>query len=452
MIRFFSCSGPLRSRSLRIIPWCLAFALLAVPAVTFAAQNRGLVVTPLDEGDGDSAPSPLSGGQPGGQPATAPGGQSSPSASGPAGTTDTAPGMAPGMEGGMMPALPEQTSYKDGIVMAYLVELMRKQDKPCPSGIRPPVPPSLLFSEPLCRVAEAVAKGAEFPAAYDEQGIYAARWRMFSASALSAQTVATRLRAEHCEALLEPYTHIGAWRGSSGWRIVLATLTDKPQPVPASPATVPAAPDAAQAASAPVAGSAVPAPAPVPGEPTAVPAPDTAPAAPDTSGAAPFPAIQEPAPATPDPVPAQAPPVQPHGGQEARALFSLINDLRVNGGSCLGRARVTAPPLAFSATLQVDAEKSAADAAAWGASGSLPGASEDQGAVTSAYPGATVSKLTAVSRAPVSAVLDVWMISPTRCDALLSSDFTDAGVAYVDGYWVVLLGRRAGSVPAARKP
>ena len=510
MIRSLFRSGPFRPGLLRPglfqkALWCLALVLIAVPAIAFAAQNRGLVVTPLDEGGGVSAPLAQPGAQPGEQPGGQSGGQPSPSTPA-AGTTDTAPGMAPGAEGGMMPAFPEQPSYKDGIVMAYLVELMRKQDKACPSGTRPPVPPSLLFSEPLCRVAESVGKGAEFPAAYDEQGIYAARWRMFSASDLPAQTVATRLRAEHCEALLEPYTHIGAWRGPSGWRIVLATLTDKPQPELITPGAASTAPDAPQAVPAPGAESAVPASAPAAGKPIAykpaatpeelviavpvktpaasaqkpaapaghatptpaaataalVPldsipdpaptsavtptAPATAPTAPDTSGVAPFMAGPDPAPATSAPVPAQA-----QGGQEARALFSLINDLRVKGGSCLGRASVTAPPLSFSSALQVEAEKSAADAAAKGAFSSQLGIPQDHAAGAPAYPGVKVSKLTAASRAPVSAVLDVWMVSPTRCDSLLSSDFTEAGAAYVDGYWVLLLGQRTGSAPAAVK-
>lgn len=435
MIRSFFRFGPFR-----LAPWCLALALLSLPAVSLAARNQGLVVTPLNESGG--APPAV---QPGDQPITASAGQSSSSVPDPAGTTDTSQGTAPGAEGGIMHPFSEQPSYKDGITMAYLVELMRKQDKPCPSGTRPPVPPSLLFSEPLCRVAESVDKGAEFPAAYEEQGIYAARWRMFSASDLPAQTVATRLRAEHCEALFEPYTHIGAWRGPSGWRIVLATLTDKPQTGPAlDPAAIPAVPGASGEAPASAApgGQAPASAAPALSSLESIPAPVPVP---DTGGAEPFPALSVP-PSAPEPGPAR-----PEGGQEARALFSLINDLRVKGGSCLGRGRVTAPPLAFNAALQTAAEKSAAGAAAAGSFGTLHGALPDQTAEMSDYHAAKVSKLTAASRAPVSAVLDVWMVSPERCDALLSSDFTDAGAAYVDGYWVVLLGRRAEIAPDPKK-
>lgn len=366
---------PRRASLFFLAALCLPGLLLVLAEAPFsmAAKKQELVVTPLDDGSQVPGSGIVSTpGQNGGNDAALPGQGKGPGE----GTTGTEPGSAPGMDGEFMQAFPEQPSYTEGITMAYLIELMRRQGKPCPSGANPPAPPSLLFSEPLCRVAENVAKGAAFPAAFEEQGIYASHWRMFSASDQSAQTVATRLRAEHCEALMEPYTHIGAWRGPVGWRIVLGTLTSKPA---ANPAVNPDA----------------------------------------------------------------TPPGAGDAGQEARAIFSLMNDIRAKGGSCLGQPLRTAPPLAFNAALQAEAEKEAAAAASRGGFGVGSDASPDMPSGTKHSSGSKVIRLTAASRSPASAVVDAWMVNPTRCAALLSPDYLDAGAAYVDGYWVVLMGRRA---------
>lgn len=500
----------------------LACLLLCLPVTSFAAQNKGLVVTPLGDdlgrgegpGEGNGAAANRLPGEsvPFFNQGAAPGQDKTPPQD-----DSTAGDLGTSASGGPPPALQEPPSYKDGIIMAYLVELMRKQGKPCPSGAQPPLPPSLLFSEPLCRVAESVGKGVEFPVAYEQQGLYASRWRMFSAADQPAQQVATRLREQHCEALLEPYTHIGAWRGGNGWRIVLATLTEKPaatpgtepqaapQPAPSeSGATPPAAPVPPQTGATPSAGAApatpaatnavepqtppleyavpaakaaagqsapvtTPAPAaiPAPGTPATgtppsgvAPRPDLAPLSgmtPAAAPATPAPAQAEPA-AAPAPaapvqaVPAQAVPVDAASrasGQEARALFQLMNDLRAKGGSCLGKPSRTATPLAFDAGLQAAAEKEAADAAAKGSFGMTLGVSPDMAGGAVNYRGVKVSKLTATSRPPASVVLDVWMVNPARCDMLLSSEYQDAGAAYVDGYWVVLMGQRVAPSPAA---
>ena len=501
----------------------LMFALACVPGFSFAAQGKGLVVTPLGDDTGGASGQDNGGRLPGesvpffNQGGASGQGQTPPVSGESAGDLGTsAYGTGPVLQ------LKESPSYKDGIIMAYLVELMRKQDKPCPSGAKPPVPPSLLFSEPLCRVAETVGKGGDFPAAYEEQGIYASRWRMFSAADQPAQQVAQRLRAEHCEALLEPHTHIGAWLGPGGWRIVLATLTNKPAAPPAVPSTEappttpPTAPEGgAQPAPeavprvAPQAVPALPAPVPVPSQPSgaapaaaapatpsgqapptleyAVPAanaPNSADAAPAQSsgpaaphGTAPRPGLTPlagmplaavpvpgaaapaeaaPAPAMPAqtvPIPAASPaPAPAETGQEARALFQLLNDLRTKGGSCLGKPARTAPPLAFNAGLQAAAEKEAGDASTRGSFDAVLGVSPDAaGGGVRGYGGAKVSKLTAKSRPPASVVLDVWMVSPTRCDMLLSPDYQDVGAAYVDGHWVLLMGQRAGAAPEPAK-
>ena len=430
--------------------------LAMMPKASFAASGN-LVVSPLDD-DSPGAPSQSLPGE------TVPfftqenrGGQDQPApqegiTAGDLGTT--ASGETP-------MRLPEEPpSYKDGIVMAYLVELLRKQGKPCPSGIRLPVPPSLLFSEPLCRVAESVGKGEEFPSAFEAQGIYASHWRMFSATDQPAQKVANRLREEHCEALLEPHTHIGAWHSPAGWRIVLATLTDKPaaapelitQPAategPAIPPAMPETPEPAQPMPPPA-----PVVPPVPADgssavrstntPASTP-PSVSPTVAPDAAAAPRPDLPPLAEIHPEAASTPNTPKDLLTEQGASALFQLMNSLRAKGGMCSGKLVPSAPLLTVHPGLQAVAEKEVAAAAAKGSFGTALGDSSfGDGQID--YAGNSVSKMTALDRHSPELVLDVWKISPSRCETLLSSRYRDVGVAHKDGFWFVLLGQRGAS-------
>lgn len=334
-----------------------------------------------------------------------------------------------------------QRRLRDGTVLAYLIELARKQDRPCPSGVTPPAPPSLIYSEPLCRVAEAAAEGGDVRAAMGAQGLYAARWRTFSASDSPAQSVAISLREKHCEALLEPHTHIGVAHGPAGWSVVMAELADKPpveEPVVPAPMPTGGAPAAAATASASVAA--------VPGA-----SPDGG-AAPAKTDAPPATLMQALLPGEAEVPGMMAHPSGPASasavtGQEARALFMRINEQREKGGSCLGRAMASAPPLVFDPALQAAAELAAAGLAAGDSPSGTPGTS---GAIAGveAYTGTQVTKLTAKTGAPVSAVVDIWMLNPNNCGVLLSPLFTDVGVAHADGNWVALIGAKGKGVPS----
>lgn len=429
--------------------------LLALPPAAGSAARQGIGVTPLeDDFGGGTAPGYES--LPTDPSQTAPG-QTAPENGAPG---QTVPGSPDGY--GAPPSSAGQPPYKDGMVMAYLVELMRKQNRPCPSGVTPPAPPPLVFSEPLCRVAEAVGNGSDFPSAYEAQGIYASHWRMFSAPDQPAQQVATRLRAQHCEALLEPHTHIGAWLGPQGWRIVLATLVAKPDPGSAlAPAegSEPALPVPAndahsgQGAAPPPVSTLATAPAAVAGFLAAQGPPATAASDPaKTPGAEAQPAA---APVTPSVSGTQTPTGAAPDGiprQEARAMFQRINDLRAKGGSCLGKAMKPAPPLAFDSILQAAAEKDAAGAAARGGFSAAAGSPSGTIQGTETYPGAKVAKLYGISSPPPAAMLDVWLVSPPRCETLLSPDYDDIGVAYDGRYWVVMMGQRARGVPSPEIP
>ncbi|CAK7048837.1 MAG: hypothetical protein DELT_00948 [Desulfovibrio sp.] len=385
------------------------FLLLALPCAAFGAA---MTVTPLDdEFEGKSAPlhTPPGPRTQGDVPSSVDGTGVAPSA--------VSTGSAHSPQGSLTPGGGEG---KDALVVAYLIDLARKQNKPCPSGATLPVPPSLAFSEPLCKAAEAAARGMEPGAAITEQGLYAVKWRMFSAADAPAQRVVNGLRNAHCEALLEPYTHIGASRDSGGWRIILATITDKPeggetgndpgsepggQPVTGPGIVAGTAPAAAAGTGVAEAGA-------LPGESTAnaalggnaVPKNETA-------------AIN---------------------GQEARTLFLLLNELRAKGGVCFGKEMPPTPALVFNSELQTVAEKDLQP----DSGGVSPGA----GGML--YRGSNMTKLTLKADSHASVALDVWMVSPSQCETLLSPMFTDVGAAYEGGRWMLVLGGMNAGVPS----
>ena len=345
---------------------------------------------------------------------------------------------------------------KDAAVLAYLIELARKQRKPCPSGAMPPEPPALTFSEPLCRAAEALNHGTDALAAFAANGVPVAKWRTFRASAeYPAQSVATALRQAHCEALHEPFTHIGVSRDAKGWSVIMAELAGKPDvdAVPAPSGATNAPPTQTSQPAAEGEGAIAPA---VSGSVAAasavVPLPSTGPSS-SASAASDVPPGMPVRITGAEETPARLavmPPVEPDKaagftGQESRALFMLLNEVRAKGGMCYGNAMPPAPPLLFHAELQAAAESGAAESLAKDgtmlAPLSLP-----------LYPGTNVTKFHAVTKAQPSAVLDVWMLNPANCQAIRSADFSDAGVGFAQGHWVVLLGGKGKGVDSPEPP
>lgn len=420
----------------RTIFGVLALALLCLAGTVSAAEKNDLTVRPLaDDFDGSGAQPGLllPGTDPAGKAVAPRSGSDAGDASG-----DQAPAIAGGRED-----VSGAAASRDGMVISYLIDLARKQNRPCPSGVTPPLPPPLVFSEPLCRVAEAVDNGAEFSEALSRQGLFAQKWRMFTAAEPSAQKVAAGLLRVHCEALSEPHTHIGAVRGAGGWRIIMAVLADKP-PSPV-PGTAGEAPDAA-------------APESAPGT-TPSSAPDTAP------GSAPQPPTDELSMAASAAVPVAAasavsttpplladPPAAAAPGQEARKLFVLVNSLRAKGGACFGKQKSPAPALVFDAALQVAAEDAVAKAAARGGFSGESGGTPGKVTGMERYSGTGVTKLTLAAGPHASVALDTWMLVPSQCEALFAPRFADAGAAYANGHWVLLLGSKGVGVPSPEVP
>lgn len=300
----------------------------------------------------------------------------------------------PGEQSGM--GLPQA---RDATIIAYLIELVRRQGDPCPSGATPPVPPPLVFSERLSRVAHAVLGGADVQVAAEAEGIQLARWRLFSAGDSSARTVVDGLRQTHCEALLEPYSLIGAARGAGGWRVLLAVQRD--------PENAPSVMNSA-----------------TPGQQSS----------PVNSGNA------GKAPASPAVTPVNGG-VAGINSQRPRELFLLLNERRVRGGTCAGKTMPPSSPLVFDAALQAEAEKDLAR------SGPLPYSGLAEG-----YKGSLVTKITGFSQEGGTALLDRWFMTSGQCEVLLSPEFTNAGIAVANDSWVLVLGGKGRGVPSVEPP
>lgn len=390
---------------------------LAMPCLAQGASKAGsLAVTPLeDEFAGQSAPLH-----------TPPGSKGT--GSGEARVTSGGAGES----GVSAPSVPPAPGGKDAIVLAYLIDMARTRSKPCPSGVALPAPPSLMFSEPLCKAAQAVYGGAEPLAAMAGQGVSAAKWRMFSAADVPPQRVVDGLRQSYCEELLEPYTHIGAYRDSGGWRILLATFAARP----ATGGGAPAPESGGGAGTLPEAGGTARQSQPGTGAPGAAVSPGAVPLAGGAAFAAPS-GTGKPNAAAAAVTPGNAPDAGP--GQEARSLFILLNGFRVTGGMCSGRALPPAPLLAFDPELQALAETDAA----------TPGGKTPAWDPDALYNGSNMTRLTLTAPGRASVALNVWKGSPSQCEALLSPLFTAVGAAHENGRWVLILGGRNVGVPSS---
>ncbi len=101
---------------------------LMFPLHDLAAQPSGLVVTPLEDDSGPERQPARPGmvmDEPGQVITSGTVGGTSEGHAGGAAAGEV--GLAPGTDGAALHELLDQPSYKDGIVMAYLVELMRKK-------------------------------------------------------------------------------------------------------------------------------------------------------------------------------------------------------------------------------------------------------------------------------------------------------------------------------------
>lgn len=298
---------------------------------------------------------------------------------------------------------------ESGTVLAYLIELYRKQNKPC--GDRSmPQPPALTYSVPLREAARELALGGgrDLQAILAAQGLKASHFHTFTAGEAKAEDAMARLKADQCAALLEPYTHIGAVRENERWWVVMATLASLPAQTEAN-------------AAAPAAGNAQPAPGAAQGgaeQPTA-------------AAAAPQPAA---------PAAKSRPVVQ---SPDAKAISARINAIRANGVSCGGKHKAPAPTLASSPALIRAAQGHAVDMASKGYFGatSPDGVTLENRVHTEDYAWALVTELISKGPPPASAVVDLWLSTPSQCEQIMDPAFSEMGVGMSGEYWTLILGK-----------
>lgn len=295
---------------------------------------------------------------------------------------------------------------ESGTVLAYLIELYRKQNKPC--GDRSmPQPPALTYSVPLREAARELALGGgrDLQAILAAQGLKASHFHTFTVGEAKAEDAMARLKADHCVALLEPYTHIGAVKEHERWWVVMATL-----------APLPAQTDGNAAA----------------------PAVDSAQPAPGATG----PATAAPA-STPQPVAPAAKSRPVAQSPDAKAIAARINAIRANGVSCGGKRKAPAPALASSSALVRAAQGHAVDMAEKGYFGatSPDGVTLENRVHTENYAWSLVTELISKGPPPASAVVDLWLSTPSQCEQIMDPSFSEMGVGMSGEYWTLILGK-----------
>lgn len=275
-------------------------------------------------------------------------------------------------------------------VLAYLVELARRESNPCASVRKQSDLPPLAFSEPLCGVAEDVAaRRGSLVGRVTARGVAATRARALAATGATPREALADLRANSCAALIEPYTHIGAVQNGSQWLIVLASLTGKPLPD---------------------------------GETV------------HDDGAAPMPVVSTGA------QPQDALPDSETMTDTELLLLARLNEHRAAGGMCSGMAM----PAVGKVEKQTLLQRTARDRAEMRSTAMHPGSKAD----VDAYAGNRVREFVLKTNGDVNAVLEVWLSNPVRCEQLFDPVLKDAGIGYTDGHWVMLLG---GSDAKAKK-
>ena len=118
---------------------------------------------------------------------------------------------------------------------------------------------------------------------------------------------------------------------------------------------------------------------------------------------------------------------------DVQELLSQLDTLRAAGAVCGGEPMAPAPPLRWSAVLAGTARVHALDMAEHDrvSHDAADGRSLAQRLVDGGYRFSLAGENVAGGQKTVSAVLAVWLTSPTHCKAMLRPEFKDAGMACV---------------------
>ena len=306
-------------------------------------------------------------------------------------------------------------SEENGKVLAYLVELFRRQNKPCSEeGQSASVLPSLTYSD---RLADALRSSAQ--SGRNIRDVFAARQILVEKYALlyapepKAPDAFATLKNNACLQLMQPYTHIGAVFANNQWQVVMANMRPAPKVNNGTQALQAATP------------------------------------APESRIAAPAPSLTMnktlPAPNKPETAAAESSP------PEAKTLLQLINTVRAKGASCGGKEMAAAQALTERAPLHRAAQQHVEDMAAFNyfSSVSPSGTSMEQRLQEEKYAWNFVTELIAKGPPPISAILDLWLANPSQCSQIMEPLFSEAGIGYAEGYWGLFLAAPAEEVPAS---
>ena len=360
-----------------------------------------------------------------------------------------------------------EAGLEGGTTLAYLIELFRRQDVSCPGEGGFGMPPELTYTEALARAAEELARSGRplsesagiLSRSLAAQGFALEKFRVLTTNAQSARDAFARLQAEQCGALRDAVTHIGVYRDSERWWVVMAVLRQgRPEtpgpglgtglPYENAPPMVPdsTVPDRDGAENggegsitqSPVSGSAAPVIVILP-DPEEEPA--GSPAVPGSSEQAPAGAIA----VTPPPPPTA--PVREAASPamlspEARGMFSLVNAARAQGGNCGGTAMAPVPELTLNAALVRAAQEHASDMAAREYFGivSPDGRTVEARIADQGYVRQSMGVLIAQGPQDPAAILQLWTGSDKQCRQVMSPLFQDIGIGAVNGYWSIVLG------------
>ena len=135
----------------------------------------------------------------------------------------------------------------------------------------------------------------------------------------------------------------------------------------------------------------------------------------------------------------------PQNEADINALLNLINSARTNGSVCRGRSMPSVSAIAINSTLNqaalnhcIDMRDNLGRLSHTGSDGSSAG----DRITALGYRWRTWGENIAVGQRTEQQVFDAWMGSNSgHCEAIMSGNFTEIGIARAGNYWTLVFGR-----------
>ena len=136
--------------------------------------------------------------------------------------------------------------------------------------------------------------------------------------------------------------------------------------------------------------------------------------------------------------------VQPEGqASDNPEVLAAVNNLRAQGCRCGLKRMPAVPPLSWDNRLTIAAKRHAGDMAQnnfFDHNGS-DGSNVSSRATDAGYNWRRIGENIAYNYPDAESVVKGWQESPSHCKNMMSADFNQMGAAYIDGYWVQVLGK-----------